>query len=61
MPDQLERSSVEKVLWVLVDDTLAISQQRALAVKAADGPLGCVRQSSAGRDGGASIPGDVQN
>jgi len=47
--DLLECSSVERDLRVLVDDRLTMSQQCALAAKKANGILGCIRRSVAGR------------
>lgn len=46
---QLESSSAEKDLGVLVDARLDISQQPALGAKKSDGILGCIRESLANR------------
>jgi len=43
----LAMSSVEKNLGVLVDNTLAMSQQCALVVKKANGILVCIKKSVA--------------
>ena len=45
--DLLERSSAEKDRGVLVDNRLAMSQQRALVAKEANGILGCIKKSMA--------------
>lgn len=47
--DQLERSSTEKGLVVLVDNRLAISQQCALGAKNASGILRCINKNMASR------------
>ena len=47
--DLLERSSAEKDLGVLVDNRMAMSQQRALVAKKANGTLGCIKKSTASR------------
>jgi len=46
--DRLESGFAEEVLGILVDK-LNVSQQRALAAKAASSILGCARQSIASR------------
>ncbi len=47
--DQLERSSMEKDLGVLVDNRLAMSQQCALMAKKANGILKCFKKSVVNR------------
>ena len=47
--DLLEMSSAERNLGVLVDNRLAMSQQRALMAKAASGILGCIKRNMARR------------
>ncbi|KAK4810448.1 hypothetical protein QYF61_004228 [Mycteria americana] len=47
--DQLESSSAEKALGVLVDTKLTTSQQCTLATKKANSLLGCIRKSVASR------------
>jgi len=54
--DLLESSSVERDLGVLVDDRLTISQQCALAVKKANGILGCTKRSVASRSREVLLP-----
>jgi len=54
--DLLESSSVERDLGVLVDDRLTMSQQCALAAKAASGILGCIRRSVASRSREVLLP-----
>ena len=46
---QLERSSAEKNLAVLMDNRLAMSQQCALVAKKANGILGCTKKNMASR------------
>ena len=45
----LAMSSVEKNLGVLVDNTLAMSQQCVLVAKKANGNLGCIKETMASR------------
>ena len=47
--DLLEMSSAERNVGVLVDNRLAMSQQRALMAKAASGILGCIKRNMARR------------
>ncbi|KAK4810839.1 hypothetical protein QYF61_008811 [Mycteria americana] len=54
--DCLERSFSEKDLGVLVDTKLNMSQQCALVAKAANGILGCIRQSIASRSREVILP-----
>ncbi|KAJ7406735.1 hypothetical protein WISP_131879 [Willisornis vidua] len=45
----LQSSSVEKDLWVLMDNKLSMSQQCAPVAKKVTGILGCIRKSIASR------------
>ncbi|GAB0195018.1 mitochondrial enolase superfamily member 1 [Grus japonensis] len=47
--DLLGSSSAEKVLGVLVDNKLSMSQERALVAKKANGILRCIKKSVASR------------
>lgn len=53
---QLESSTAEKNLKVLVDTKLSISQQCTFATKKADGILGCIRSSIASRSRERILP-----
>ena len=53
---QLEGNLAEKALGILVDTTLNMSQQCALAAKKANGILGCIRQSIASRSREVILP-----
>jgi len=54
--DLLESSSVERDTGVLLDDTLTMSQQCALAAKKANGILGYIRRSVASRSREVLLP-----
>ncbi|PKU41595.1 rna-directed dna polymerase from mobile element jockey-like [Limosa lapponica baueri] len=54
--DLLESSSVEKVLGVLVDNRMTMSQQCALVAKKASGILGCIRKSVSAGQRRSSFP-----
>ncbi|PKU48086.1 hypothetical protein llap_1643 [Limosa lapponica baueri] len=54
--DLLESSSAEKDLRVLLDSKLAMSQQCAIVVKKANGLLGCIKKSVAGRSREVILP-----
>jgi len=54
--DLLECSSAERVLGVLVDDRITMSQQRTLVAKKANGILGCIKKSVASRSRKVFLP-----
>ncbi|GAB0180315.1 hypothetical protein GRJ2_000496800 [Grus japonensis] len=54
--DLLRSSAVEKVLGVLVDNKLSMSQQCALVAKVANGILGCIKKSVASRSREVILP-----
>ena len=54
--NQLESSSAEMDLGVLVHTKLIMSQKYALAAKAAKGILGCIRQRVASRSREVILP-----
>jgi len=55
-PLLLESSSAERDLVVLADNKLTISQHCALALKKANGILGCIKQSVASRSREVLLP-----
>ena len=54
--DMLEMSSAETDLDVLVGNRLAMSQQRALVAKEANGILGCIKEHGQQLEGGDPPP-----
>ena len=54
--DLLERSSEEKDLGILVDNSLTMSQQCALVAKKTNGILGCIRKCGQQIKGGDLTP-----
>jgi len=54
--DLLDSSSAERYLGFLVEDSLTMSQQCALAAKKANGILGCIRRSVASRSRDVLLP-----
>ena len=54
--DQLERSSVEKDLGVLVDNWLAMRQQCDCKAKMTNRVLGCIKKSMASRSREVILP-----
>jgi len=54
--DLLDSSSAERDLGVLVDDRLTMSQQCALAAKAANGILACIKKSVDSRSREVLLP-----
>jgi len=54
--DLLQNSSVERDLYVLMDNKLAMSQQCALVAKKANDVLGCIKKSVASRSREVLLP-----
>jgi len=54
--DLLQSSSAERILGVMVDDNLTMSQQCALVAKKANGLLGCIKKSVASRSREVLLP-----
>ena len=54
--ERLESSPAERVLGVLVDSTLSMSHQHALAAHSTNRTVGCIKHSVTSRPKGVIVP-----